>query len=80
MDTLTPKKEAKEIMLQFAEAIPMCEGTGTWDTDIEDHFDSVKNSALIMVNRLIIEIRSKFWYDVRREIENMTSEELLFKE
>ena len=79
MNNKTPKEEAREIMLQFQEVIPMCEGTGTWDNDIEDNFDEIQNSALIMVNRLIIEIRSKHWYEVRREIKNMKSNEFFFK-
>jgi Ribonuclease G/E len=67
MKNKTPKEEAKEIMKLFYEAITMCEGTGSWKDD---------ESSLIMVNRLIEEIRSKHWYEVRREIENMKYAEI----
>jgi hypothetical protein len=76
MKNKTPKEEAKEIMKLFYEAITMCEGTGSWKDDVLEHFDSVKESSLIMVNRLIEEIRSKHWYEVRREIENMKYAEI----
>jgi hypothetical protein len=52
---MTPKEKAKELFFIFYEI-----GIDQYDT---------KQCVLIAVNELIKETGSKFWYDVKREIE-----------
>jgi hypothetical protein len=53
----SPKEKAKELFFKFYET-----GIDQYDT---------KQCALIAVDMLIEEIRSKYWYDVKTEIEKL---------
>jgi hypothetical protein len=61
---MTPKEKAEELFDKFMKPIdelhkyPMC-------------FSTAKQCALIAVDELIKETGSKFWYDVKHELENL---------
>jgi len=54
---MTPKEQAMELMLKYLSLIPM------------NTVSFAKKCALIAVNELIKETGSKFWYDVKHELE-----------
>jgi hypothetical protein len=56
---MTPKEQAMELMLKYLSLIPM------------NTVSFAKQCALIAVNELIKETGSKFWYDVKRELEKL---------
>jgi hypothetical protein len=62
---MTPKEKAEELFNKYCYAI-RTEGTGSqyWTNIIH-----AKQCALIAVDELIKETGSKYWYDVKREIE-----------
>jgi hypothetical protein len=59
LDYMTPKEEAIELMLKYYKLIPM--GTKSF----------AKQCALIAIRRLIQETGSKYWYNVKKEMENL---------
>ena len=59
---MTPKEKAKELMFLFANKIQK------YDTILYQKKLS-KKCALIAVNEMIEETRTKYWYDVKKEIE-----------
>ena len=62
---MTPEERAKELVDKFYQQAPL--------EDIEFYSNDVmaKDCALIAVNLLIEEIRSKYWYDVKNEIQKL---------
>lgn len=56
---MTPKEQAMELMLKYRSLIPM------------NTVSFAKKCALIAVNELIKETGSKFWYDVKHELEKL---------
>lgn len=64
---MIPKEKALEIANQ------MYNGS-VFDKSKEEHLKELENAkrcALIAVNELINETRTKYWYDVKREIEKL---------
>ena len=63
---MTPTQQAQELVNSFMNIKP---------NKLSDYsviyLPTAKQCALITVERLITEIRSKYWYDVKREIENL---------
>lgn len=63
---MTPTQQAQELVNSFMNIKP---------NKLSDYsviyLPTAKQCALITVDRLITEIRSKYWYDVKREIENL---------
>lgn len=59
LDCMTPKEEAIELMLKYYRLIPMCTKS------------FAKQCALIAIRRLIQETGSKYWYNVKKEMENL---------
>ncbi len=63
---MTPAQQAQELVDSFM---------NIKNTKLSDYsviyLPTAKQCALITVERLITEIRSKYWYDVKREIENL---------
>jgi hypothetical protein len=57
---MTPKEKATQLIYAF-EAF----------TDRDNEFEFAKQCALIAVDLLIEEIRSKYWYDVKNEIQKL---------
>jgi len=62
---LSPKEKAKELVDKYIPLTVRLVADYDWVEDI----DSAKQCALILVEEMIEEIRSKYWYDVKREIE-----------
>ena len=62
---MTPEERAKELVDKFYQQAPL--------EDIKFYSNDVmaKDCALIAVNLLIEEIRSKYWYDVKNEIQKL---------
>lgn len=56
---MTPKEKAKELMLKYYKLIPM------------STISFAKQCALIAIEELIIQTGSKYWYEVKREMENL---------
>ena len=57
---MTPKEKAIELVDKFSFICSTC-----------DYEDNAKQYALIAVNELIKETGSKYWYDVKQEIEKL---------
>ena len=67
---MTPKEKAKELVNKFREfADGIDSETDRFSPNIEKK--NGKQCALIAVDLLIEEIRSRYWYDVKNEIENL---------
>lgn len=56
---MTAKEKAKELMLKYYKLIPM--GTISF----------AKQCALITIEELISQTGSKYWYEVKKEMENL---------
>ena len=62
---MTPKEKANELYSKYDDLLNKDFGNPIV-------FDNqLKQCALIAVDLLIEEIRSKYWYDVKKEIENL---------
>ena len=59
---MTPKEKAKELVTRFYPEVQ-------WKLGQEDCLDRAKRCALIAVDEMIKETGTKYWYDVKREIE-----------
>jgi hypothetical protein len=65
---MTPKEKAKELVNKFRDfADGIDSETDRFSPNIEKK--NAKQCALITVDLLIEQIRSKYWYDVKHEIE-----------
>lgn len=62
---MTPADEAYELIEKFYYVIPSISDEGQLEDEIS------KKCALITVNKLIKETGSKYWYNVKKEIENL---------
>ena len=62
---MTPKEKAKELVYKFYPSVQ-------WKLGQEDCLDRAKQCALIAVEMMIEETRTKYWYDVKQEIEKIT--------
>lgn len=56
---MTPKEKAKELMLKYYKLIPM------------STISFAKQCALIAIEELICQTGSKYWYEVKKEMENL---------
>jgi hypothetical protein len=56
---MTPKDKAKELVDKY------------WTFSFDIFFEEAKECALIAVDELIKETGSKYWYDVKQEIEKL---------
>jgi len=61
---MTPADEAIELIQEFYPNVQ-------WKLGQEDCLKRAKNCALITVNKLIKETGSKYWYDVKHELEKL---------
>lgn len=61
---MTPADEAYELIQEFYPHVQ-------WKLGQEDCLDRAKRCALITVNKLIKETGSKYWYNVKKEIEKL---------
>jgi len=61
---MTPADEAYELIQEFYPNVQ-------WKLGQEDCLKRAKQCALITVNRLIKETGSKYWYNVKKEIEKL---------
>jgi len=61
---MTPADEAYELIQEFYPNVQ-------WKLGQEDCLKIAKQCALITVNRLIKETGSKYWYNVKKEIEKL---------
>lgn len=61
-ETMTPKQKAEELVYKFYPNVQ-------WKLGQEDCLDRALRCALIAVDEMIKETRTKYWYDVKKEIE-----------
>jgi hypothetical protein len=66
MELLTPKAKARELYVKFN---PHVRETNFWSDNVL-HEETIV-CARILVEELIKETRSKYWYDVKRELEEL---------
>ena len=69
---MTAKEKAEELIYQFAQIIPPS-SYEAYENGVQINFDleNSKNCALIAVDELIKETGSKYWYEVKQEIEKL---------
>ena len=66
MEPLTPKEKARELYGQFN---PHVRETNFWSDNVL-HEETIA-CAMILVEAMIAECRSKYWYDVKRALEEL---------
>ena len=62
---MTPKEKAEELLLKFSQ-VPI-EGSLMWYVA----YEFSKQFSLIVVDELIKETGSKYWYEVKQEIDKL---------